>query len=102
MPKIAIKGGTRRRESTTSSNRGSRQIGEILKTPASASSAAFVLAPAEVFALRPMMRKNASATRKAGTTVLAMPRMCWSTVTPPTIDGTRIVVSESGDILSPR
>ena len=31
----------------------------------------------------------------------AIPLMCCWTVTPPTIDGTSTVVSESGDILSP-
>ena len=37
----------------------------------------------------------------AGATVATMPLMCSVTDTPPTSVGTRIVVSESGDILSP-
>ena len=48
-----------------------------------------------------MTRKTTRATTNDGTTVHDMPLMCSLTVTPPTRLGTRIVVSDSGDILSP-
>ena len=38
----------------------------------------------------------------AGPDVQTIAPMCWLTVTPPTIDGTRTVVSDSGVILSPK
>lgn len=48
-----------------------------------------------------MPRKIANASPSDGTTVVSMPRMGWFVVTPPTSWGTRTVVSDTGDILSP-
>lgn len=48
-----------------------------------------------------MPRKIANASPNDGTAVVSMPRMGWFVVTPPTSWGTRTVVSDMGDILSP-
>src|SRR6516164_20674 len=101
VPKIARNGGTWMKESTISSTSGSRFHGVMWYTAASASRAAVVLTPPDGFSAKPTPRKIPTASTNDGATVHSMPRMCWFTVTPPTRLGTRIVVSDNGDILSP-
>ena len=57
--------------------------------------------PVVAFA-RPMTVKIARAMITAGPDVQIIAPMCWFVVTPPTIDGVRTVVSETGLILSPK
>src|SRR6516164_7071763 len=101
VPKMARNGGTWRTESTISSSSGTRFHGVMWYTAATASRAAWVLTPPDGFSANPTPRKMPTARTKDGATVVSMPRMCWLVVTPPTRLGTRIVVSDSGDILSP-
>src|SRR5437660_4090075 len=102
VPKMARNGGTRQSESRISRTSGSRLTGEIQKTFASASSAAVVSAvDADEPNTSPMTTKITRLMQKDGPTVQSIPRMCWLTVTPPTIEGISTVVSDRGDILSP-
>ena len=73
----------------------------MLKTESRASRATWVSTPPAVSSVSPSTKNTATAIRNDGTTVHSMPRMCSSVVTPPTRLGTRTVVSDSGDILSP-
>src|SRR4029077_14678489 len=103
LEKIARNGGARRRERTIRTTIGRRLTIEMLNSAASAlwalvrSKAA--LSPTPV---RPRMRNSTQAIATAGPDVQIIAPMCSWVVTPPTIDGTRTVVSEIGVILSPK
>ena len=102
-PRIARNGGTFLTVNSTSRSSGSRLITEIVNSLSSTARAACVSTPALGCALRPMTRKIARLMRSAGPAVQSMLRMCFAVVSPrPTSFGTRIVVSDSGDILSPK
>src|SRR6516164_1706232 len=101
VPKIARNGGTWIADSTISRTSGSRFHGVMWYTAARASRAAAVSTPPDGFSANPRPKKIPTAATNDGPTVHTMPRMCWFTVTPPTRLGTKIVVSDSGDILSP-
>ena len=75
----------------------------MLNVASSVSIAAWVLTPPAGSAVRPITRKMSRLMPIAGPAVQNMLLMCWLVVRPrPTSLGTRIVVSESGDILSPK
>ena len=101
-PRIARNGGTLRTVNTTSSASGSRFTTEMWKAFSSASSALSGSTAASGSTPRPITRKITRLTPSAGAAVQNMLRMCSPVVTPPTICGTRIVVSDSGVILSPK
>ena len=72
------------------------------KALSTASSASSVLTSELASTPSPMTRKIARLMPSAGPAVQNMFRMCSPVVRPPTSCGTRIVVSESGVILSPK
>ena len=75
----------------------------MLKATASAARALSVLISAVGSAFNPITRKMTRLMPSAGPAVQNMLRTCSPTVSPPpTSLGTRIVVSESGVILSPK
>jgi hypothetical protein len=75
----------------------------MLKASCSTLRASSVLAPAAGSALNPRKRKITRLIPSAGPEVQTMLRMCCPVVSPPpTSLGTRIVVSDSGVILSPK
>ena len=101
--KMLRNGGARRSERMMSSTIGSRFSRVILNSPASVAWAAArsKVAPSPTPS-RPRTVNSTTAMRMAGPDVQIMaPTCCW-TVTPPTIEGTRTVVSDSGVILSPK
>src|SRR5829696_8883070 len=103
QPKIDRKAGTRRSDRITSSTSGARLSGEMLNSPASVAWAAAVSnAVSAGVAVSPRIANRATAMSIAGPDVQTMAPMCWFTVTPPTIEGTRTVVSDSGVSLSPK
>ena len=75
----------------------------MLNSPASVAWAASVSKPVPVAGVvRPRKVNRASAMSTAGPDVQSIAPMCWFVVTPPTIDGTSTVVSDTGVILSPK
>ena len=103
LPKMARNGGARRMDSTTSRTIGSRLISEMLNSPPRIACASLgSKAVAGGSAIRPMIAKPRIDRTMAGPDVHSMAPMCSWVVTPPTIDGTRTVVSEIGVILSPK
>src|ERR671911_2727933 len=101
--KIERKAGNLMMLNAISSTSGNRQMREMLNASASVARAASISAvDAATSAVRLMRKKITRLRRMEGTTVAAMARICWAVVTPPTKLGTRMVVSESGDILSPK
>jgi hypothetical protein len=100
---MARNGGTLLTVMTTSRTRGSRLSGVMLKAFPRISRAWSVLTSPWGSALSPIRRKMTRLIRSAGLAVQNMLRMCRPTVRPPpTRLGTRMVVSESGIILSPK
>jgi len=99
---IARNGGTFFTVKTTSSASGSRLSTETWKTLSNASRAASVLTVLLASTPSPMIRKIARLIPSPGPAVQNMLRMCSPVVRPPTSRGTRMVVSDSGVILSPR
>ena len=101
---IARNGGTFLTVNTTSSASGSRFTrGDVEDAFSTAASAASVLTALSASTPRPMTRKITRLMPSAGPAVQNMLRMCAPVVSPPpTSRGTRIVVSESGVILSPK
>ena len=102
-PRIARNGGTFLSVKKTSRTSGSRLTAEVLNSARRTSSAACVSTPAAGFAVSPSTRNAIRLMPSAGPAVQIMFRTWVETVSPrPTSLGTRIVVSESGDILSPK
>ena len=102
-PRMDRKGGNLSTAKTTSSSSGSRLTKPMLKAAASASRATSVLSTASGSAFSPRTRKMTRLMPSAGPAVQNMLRTCSPTVSPPpTSLGTRIVVSDSGVILSPK
>src|SRR5829696_928204 len=103
QPKIERNAGTRRSDRITSSTSGSRLTGVMLNSPASVACAAAVSkAVSAGVAVSPRTANSPTAMSIAGPDVQIIAPMCSLTVTPPTIDGTSTVVSESGVSLSPK
>ena len=103
VDRIARKGGARRTEATRSTRTGRRLSGEMLNSPARTAWAwAGSSGTVAGGAVRPMRAKRRSAPPMATPEVQTIAPMCWLVVTPPTSDGTSTVVSEMGDILSPK
>ncbi len=101
--KIARNGGTRRIEKMTSRMSGSMLMRPIENSPASVAWALAESNPGPVAGVaRPRIANRTSAMTTAGPDVQIIAPMCWLVVTPPTMDGTRTVVSETGVILSPK
>ena len=101
--KIARKGGTRRIEKMTRRTSGSRLRRLIEYSPASVACALAESKPGPVAGVvRPRIVKSASAITTAGPDVQIIAPMCSLVVTPPTMEGTRTVVSDTGVILSPK
>ena len=100
---MARNGGAFLTVKTTSSAIGSRLSAVMLKALPRTSRACCVLISPSGVALKPRKRKMIRLTPSAGPAVQNMFRTCRETVRPrPTSFGTRIVVSESGVILSPK
>src|SRR5918993_743734 len=101
--KIDRKAGTRLTEKTMSNTRGSKLSGVMLNSLASVACACAGSKAGELAGVvKPINANSASDIRIAGPDVQIIAATCWFTVTPPTIEGTRTVVSESGVILSPK
>src|SRR4051794_12513623 len=89
--------------STINRTSGRRQNGEMLNAcPSDALAASTSAVEAFASEVRLIMRKMTEAIKIEGPTVHIIVRMCLPVVCPPTKLGTRIVVSESGDTLSPK
>src|SRR3954447_7758903 len=103
QPKIDRNGGTRTTDSTTSTTSGKRLSRVMLNSLASVA-CAWVGSNAEAAAGvdRPKIAKSASVMAIAGPDDQIIAATCWLTVTPPTIEGTSTVVSDSGVNLSPQ
>src|SRR5439155_26982944 len=102
-PRIDRNGGNFLNENRTRSRRGSRVHAEMWKALSRAFCAASVLVAPDGSTFRPINRKMTRATPSAGPATHHMLRMCLGVVRPrPTRLGTRIVVSDSGVILSPK
>ncbi len=102
-PMIARNGGAFRMENRTRRSNGRRVTAEMLNACSRASTAASVLASPSGSETRPSTRKMTRLIPKAGPAVQNMLRTCSATVRPPpTSLGTRMVVSDSGVILSPK
>ena len=90
-------------DSTTSRTMGTRFTSEILNSaPRIACASLGSKAVVGGGASRPMRAKPRIESTMAGPDVHSIAPMCSSVVTPPTIDGTRTVVSEIGVSLSPK
>jgi hypothetical protein len=102
-PRIARNGGTLRIVNTTSRTIGSRFRTVMLNSLPRIARASSVETTAFAVASRPRTRKITRLIASAGPAVQTMFRTWRPTVSPrPTSFGTRIVVSESGVILSPK
>jgi hypothetical protein len=102
-PSSARNGGTFLSVKATSRKSGSSATTEIVKSCSSTSRTAWVLTVDSGVAVSPSTRKATRLIPSAGPAVQNMLRMCLPVVSPPpTSCGTRIVVSESGVILSPK
>ena len=95
-------GGALRKASQNTATRGSSVQSEMLNVPASVSCRASMLSTSESASTpKPTARNRISEMMNEGPVVHAMCRMC-SKISEPATAGARLVVSESGDILSPK
>jgi hypothetical protein len=102
-PRIARNGGTFRNVKAMRRASGSRFSGEIQKDSPRTSCARAGSRPPLGAAFSPRTKKITRLMPMAGPAVQNMLRTCWLTVSPrPTSFGTRMVVSDSGVILSPK